>query len=86
MAPSIDVLGEIVKILTYFQVHHGERIAREIGIVQADIPSVEMAGIRASFGLSDDVEHLTHTELQERRELIRKRLEHHQRRQRHRRR
>jgi len=54
--------------------------------VQADIPSVEMAGIRASFGLSDDVEHLTHTELQERRELIRKRLEHHQRRQRHRRR
>jgi len=83
MAPSVDVLGEIVKILTYFQVHHGERIARELGLVPGTLPAVEMAGIRASFGLGEDVDHLTHRELQERRELIRRRLEHHQRRRRH---
>jgi len=80
MAPSIDVISEIVKILTYFQVHHGERIAQELGLVPGSIPAIEMAGIRASFGVSEDVDHLTHRELQERRELIRRRLEHHQRR------
>ncbi|MGD0255777.1 MAG: AarF/UbiB family protein [Acidimicrobiales bacterium] len=76
MAPNIDVLGEIVKILTHLQAHHGERIARELGLVPGGIPAVDMAAVRASFALSDDVEHLTHSELIERRELIRRRLEH----------
>jgi ubiquinone biosynthesis protein len=79
MAPNVDVLAEIVKILTYFQVHHGERIARDLGLMPGTIPAVDMAGIRSSFGLSEEVEHLTHSELQHRRELIRRRLEHHQR-------
>jgi ubiquinone biosynthesis protein len=86
MAPSIDVIGEIVKILTYFQVNHGERITRELGLVPGSIPALDMAGIRASFGVSEDVDRLTYIELQERRELIRRRLEHHQRRRRNRRR
>ena len=84
MAPNVDVLGEIVKILTYFHERHGERIARESGFLPGSLPGVEMAGIRASFGLSEDVEHLTHRELQERRELIRRRLEGRQRRRRRR--
>ncbi|MGH9047710.1 MAG: ABC1 kinase family protein [Acidimicrobiales bacterium] len=85
MAPNVDVLAEIVKILTYFQVRHGERIARELSLEPGTVPAVELAGIRAAFGLSGDVEQLTHRELQERRELIRRRLEHRQRRRRHRR-
>ncbi len=85
MAPNVDVLAEIVKIFTYFQVRHGDRIARELGLTPGEVPAVEVAGIRASFGLSDDVERLTHRELQERRELIRRRLEHRERRRRHRR-
>jgi ubiquinone biosynthesis protein len=84
MAPNVDVLGEIVKILTYFQIRHGDRIARELGLATGTLPEVDVAGIRASFGLPDDVERLTHRELQERRELIRRRLEQRQRRQRRR--
>jgi ubiquinone biosynthesis protein len=80
MAPDVDVLAEIVKVLTYFQLHHGERIARELGLTPGTLPEVDVAGVRASFGLPEDVDHITHRELQERRELIRKRLGHSQRR------
>ncbi len=76
MAPNIDVLGEMVKIFTHLQVHHGERIARELGLVSGTMPDVDVGAIRASFALSEDVKHLTHSELQERRELIARRLEH----------
>jgi len=69
-----------VKILTHLQVHHGERIARELGLVPGDIPAIDVGAIRASFALSEDVERLTHSELIERRELIRRRLEQAQRR------
>jgi len=79
MAPNIDVLAEIFKILTYFQEQHGERIARELGLLPGTLPQVDMSGIRASFGLSEEVDQLTHRELQQRRDLIRKRLEHHRR-------
>ena len=82
MAPNVDVLAEIVKIFTYFQVRHGDRIARELGLAPEAVPAVEVAGIRASFGLSEDVQSITYRELQERRELIRRRLEHHERRRR----
>jgi ubiquinone biosynthesis protein len=74
MAPDVDVLGQIVTILTHLQTRHGERIARDLGMTQAEMPGVELAGIRSSFGLADDVEHLTHRELQARRRLIQKRL------------
>jgi ubiquinone biosynthesis protein len=84
MAPDVDLLEEIFKIFTYFQERHGERIARELGLVPGTFAEVDMAGIRASFGLSNDVERLTHAELQERRELIRRRLEGYQRRRRRR--
>ncbi|HLG68319.1 MAG TPA: AarF/UbiB family protein [Acidimicrobiales bacterium] len=76
MAPNVDVLAEVVKIFTHFQVRHGERIARDLGLAEGTLPAVELSGIRASFGLPEGVEHLTHRELQERRELIRRRLEH----------
>lgn len=88
MAPDIDMIGEIVTIVMYFHEHHGARIAAEMGMDQAAIPAIDLDGIRASFGVTEPVEQLTYRELQERRELIRKRLEHHnktQRRRRHRR-
>ncbi len=31
MAPDVDILGEILAVVTYFTEHHGERIAREVG-------------------------------------------------------
>jgi ubiquinone biosynthesis protein len=79
MAPNIDMIGEIVTIVMYFHEHHGARIAAEMGMDQPAIPVIDLDGIRASFGVTEPVEQLTYRELQERRELIRKRLEHHNR-------
>jgi ubiquinone biosynthesis protein len=75
MAPDIDLLGEIVRIVMYFHEHHGEQIARDMGLDPDAAPVIDMDGIRASFGVVEPVESLTHRELRERRELIRKRLE-----------
>ena len=85
MAPNVDVIGEIVRVVMYFHERYGERIARELGIAPSEIPDIDVAGIRASFGVTEPVDALTYRELQERRELIRRRLEQHQRGRRHRR-
>ena len=83
MAPDIDMIGEIVTIVMYFHERHGERIAREMGMVPTEMPKIDLDGIRASFGVTEPVERLTYRELQERRELIRRRLEQHNRHHRH---
>lgn len=75
MAPDVDILAEIVAIATYFHEHHGERIARDIGMEPAPAPLIDLDGVRASFGLTEPVERFTYRELQERRELIRHRFE-----------
>ena len=78
MAPDIDLIAEIVSIVMHFHERHGERIAREIGMSsREEIPDLDLDAIRASFGVTEPVERLTYRELQERRELIRKRLEQH---------
>ncbi|HVC69379.1 MAG TPA: AarF/UbiB family protein [Acidimicrobiales bacterium] len=78
MAPTVDVLAEIVAVVMYFHEHHGERIAREMGLAAGAVPSVDLDGIRASFGITEPVDSLTYQELQERRDLIRRRMEQHQ--------
>ena len=78
MAPDIDLIAEIVSIVMHFHERHGERIAREIGMTsRQEIPDLDLDAIRASFGVTEPVEALTYRELQERRELIRRRLEQH---------
>jgi ubiquinone biosynthesis protein len=79
MAPHVDVLAEIVAVVMYFHVHHGERIAREMGLADGAVPALDIDGIRASFGITEPVDHLTYRELQDRRELIRRRMEQRQR-------
>jgi len=63
----------------YFHERHGDRIAGEMGVEPGTIPAVDVAGIRASLGVTEAVDTMTYRELQERRELIRRRLEQHQR-------
>jgi ubiquinone biosynthesis protein len=78
MAPDVDVLGQTVAILAHLQSRHGERIARDLGVSPSALGEVQAAGIRSSFGLGDDVQQLTHREIQARRRLISTRLrEHH---------
>jgi len=73
MAPDVDILGEVLAIVTYFSENHGERIAREMGVELSDIP-VDLDGYRAAIGYTDPSDRITFRELQERRDLIRRRM------------
>jgi ubiquinone biosynthesis protein len=74
LAPDIDVFAEITRIATYFATHHGERIAADVGIDPRNV-DVDLGGVRASMGLTSEVESITYRDLQARRETIRKRME-----------
>jgi ubiquinone biosynthesis protein len=74
MAPDVDILGEILAVVTYFNEHHGEQIARDVGVELAQTP-VDLDGYRAAMGFADETEPITFQDLQERRELIRRRLQ-----------
>jgi ubiquinone biosynthesis protein len=76
LAPDVDLFAEITGIATYFATRYGERIAHDVGIDPRQ-QAVDLEGFRASLGLTDEVEHITHRDLQERRETIRKRMEEH---------
>jgi ubiquinone biosynthesis protein len=78
LAPDIDLFAEVAQVAAYFTATYGERIARDIGIDPRD-HLVDMDGVRAAVGVGGDVDHLTYRELQQRRELIRKRMDDHRR-------
>jgi ubiquinone biosynthesis protein len=78
MAPDVDILGEIVAIVTYFTQRHGDRIAREVGF-EVTTDTIDLDGYRAAMGFTEDADAITFRDLQERRELIAKRLEAHER-------
>ena len=74
MAPDVDILGEILAVVTYFTQHHGEQIAREVGVELLETP-IDLDGYRAAMGFPDESDPITFQDLQERRELIRRRLQ-----------
>jgi ubiquinone biosynthesis protein len=74
LAPDVDILGEILAVITYFTERHGERIARDVGVELAESP-IDLDGYRAAMGFADHTDAITFRDLQERRELIRRRLE-----------
>jgi len=74
LAPDLDILQEIADITMYFATTHGERIAAQVGM-DATAWELDMEGVKAGFGIADDIDRLTYRDLQARREVIRKRLE-----------
>jgi ubiquinone biosynthesis protein len=78
LAPDVDLFAEITDVATYFATRYGERIAAEVGI-DPRRQAVDLEGLKASIGLSNDVQTLTYRDLQARRETIRKRMEEHHR-------
>lgn len=74
LAPDLDILSEIARIYGYFAQHHGSAIAAQIGF-DPSANAVDLSGVKQSMGLEDDVEQITHRDLQERRETIVQRLE-----------
>jgi ubiquinone biosynthesis protein len=77
LAPDLDIFGEIADISMHFANTHGEHIAAELGL-DPEMWQLDMTGFKASFGVDDSVETLTYRDLQERRAVIRERLEAHQ--------
>ncbi len=73
LAPDLDLIGEIVHIHQYFLTHHGERLARELGLDPNDA-RVDVDAIKAGFLVPADVERLTFADLQERRRTILRRM------------
>jgi ubiquinone biosynthesis protein len=73
LAPDLDIFGEIANISIYFATHHGDRIAADVGIDPRGI-ELDMSGVKASFGLDETTEGLTHRQLQQRRATIRRNL------------
>ncbi len=74
MAPDVDIMGEILAVATYFTEHYGERIARELGL-EVSTDAIDLEGYRAALGFPEEEGAITFEDLQERRELIRRRLE-----------
>ena len=73
LAPELDLIGEIVHIHEHFLTHHGERLARELG-VDPTAARVDVDAIKAGFLVPADVERLTFADLQERRRTIMRRM------------
>ena len=81
LAPDLDILGEIAHVYLYFQAQYGDQIALDLGL--AATPELDMTSVKASMGIeADSADSLTYAEVRERRELIRKRMQDHQRRRR----
>ncbi|HEX7095997.1 MAG TPA: AarF/ABC1/UbiB kinase family protein, partial [Acidimicrobiales bacterium] len=74
LAPDLDLLAEIQHIAIYFATTHGERIASEVGM-DPNSYQLDLTSVKGSFGVDPTVETFTYHDIQQRRELIRKRLE-----------
>ncbi|MGI9601915.1 MAG: ABC1 kinase family protein [Acidimicrobiales bacterium] len=73
LAPDIDLFEEITHIAMHFATTHGERLAAELGM-QDQAYEVDMDGVKDAMGIDRSVQTLTYRDIQERRQLIRKRL------------
>ncbi len=73
-APNIDILGEISEIAAYFTDKHADKIKEDVGFDPREVP-IDLEGIKGAMGLKNDVESITYKDLQNRREILKKRLE-----------
>ena len=76
LAPDLDLIGETMKIATYFAKEHGERIMADVGIDPRAFQTNATA-VAQSMGLPEGTVKFTARDLQERRELIARRMRHH---------
>ncbi|HEX6568605.1 MAG TPA: AarF/UbiB family protein [Acidimicrobiales bacterium] len=73
LAPDLDLFAEIAQLSLYFATRHGDRILADVGIDPRGI-ELDLSGVKASFGLDETTESLTHRDIQQRRETIRRSL------------
>ena len=74
LAPDLDLLNEFAELSTHLAVNYGSQLAAELGVDPREL-AADREAIKASFGIVDpEMDTVTYAELQQRRELIRKRL------------
>jgi ubiquinone biosynthesis protein len=74
LAPELDIITELEQIHTEISLRHGAKLAADLGIDMSEA-TFDVAAVKAAMGLSQDVERLTYRDVQDRREIIRQRLE-----------
>ncbi|MBS1846694.1 MAG: AarF/ABC1/UbiB kinase family protein, partial [Actinobacteria bacterium] len=74
LAPDLDLFAELADITTMFTTRHAEQLNHDLGAIMGNW-EMDLDGIKAGYGVDPTVtDSLTYRELQDRRELIRKRL------------
>jgi len=73
LTPDLDLFAEIKAIAMWFFKEHGNQLAADVG-VKVDELDVDLESMKGHFGVDPATEALTYRELQERRDLISKRL------------
>ena len=77
LAPDLDLFAEFESIALHFAAKHGERIMAQLGLeAQADW-APDLTSVKASFGLDESQQSLTHRDIQERRAQVREKFEGH---------
>lgn len=76
LAPDLDIIGELGNITMTFTQRHGEKLFRELGMAASDF-QMDLNGVKATLGVDESTDSLTYRELQQRRELIQKRMKDH---------
>ena len=75
LAPDLDLFAEIESIALMFAQKHGDRIVAQLGLEAQEDWAPDLSGFKASFGLDDSVQSLTHREIQARRAEVREKFE-----------
>jgi ubiquinone biosynthesis protein len=75
LAPDLDIFAEIEAMSLMFAEKHGERIMQQLGLEAQHSWQPDLTSVKASFGLDDTTQGMTHRELQGRRAQIREKFE-----------
>ncbi len=73
LAPDLNMFEEVTRIFGYFASRHAARIQRDIGFDPSKV-TLDLEGMKASMGLEKDTESLTHSEMQQRRKVIQRKV------------
>lgn len=76
LAPDLDIIGELTNISMTFMQRHGARLSEELG-VDMNAVEIDMGSLKAGLGVDESTESMTYRQLQERRDLIQKRMRDH---------
>jgi ubiquinone biosynthesis protein len=76
LAPNLDIIGELTNISMTFLQRHGARLSEELGVDMNTI-EVDMGSLKAGLGVDESTDSMTYLQLQERRNLIQKRMRDH---------